>query len=68
MVENGLVNFDQKTGGKALAFGFGETSQGMDIVAFPLISQVPHHRWTDSVQIDAADTEIPQEMIVLDLT
>ena len=35
MVENGLVNFDQKTGGKAIAFGFGETSQGMALDVSP---------------------------------
>jgi len=40
----------------------------MDIVAFPLISQGPHHRWTDTVQSDAVDTEIPQEMLGLDRT
>src|SRR5712692_10466742 len=68
MVENGLVNFDQKTGGQSIAFGLGETPQGMDIVAFHLISQVTNHRGTDAAKIDGPYAEIPQEMIVLNRT
>ena len=68
MVENRLVNFDQKTGGKSIAFVLGETPQGMDIVAFSLLSQVTNHRWTDAAEIDGPYAEIPQAMIVLNIT
>src|SRR6266436_9886089 len=68
MVENRLVNFDQKTGGKSIAFGLGETPQGMDVVAFSLRSQITNHRWTDAAEIDGPYAKIPQEMIVLNIT
>ena len=45
VIENRLVDFDQKAGGQPIAFGLGKTTQGMDIVAnLAMISFTPVRR------------------------
>ena len=65
VIENRLVDFDQKAGGQPIAFGLGKATQGMDIVAFGLIGSIANHRETDAAKLNGADAELPQEVIAL---
>ena len=68
MIENGLVDFDEKTGGQPIAFGLGKATQGMDIVAFGLIgaSSESSARLMPPRSM-VAHAEIPQEVIALNI-
>ena len=59
MIENGLVDFDQKAGGQPIAFGLGKATQGMDIVAFGLIGAIANHRETDAAKVNSVNAELP---------
>ena len=63
VIQNRLMDFDQEAGGQPIAFGFGKATQGMDIVAFGLISEIADHRETDAAKVDGANAEFPQEVI-----
>ncbi len=59
MVENGLMDFDQKAGGEGVALRGGEAASCIDIVAFGPVGDIPHHRRTEALEIDHADLEVP---------
>jgi hypothetical protein len=67
VIENRLVDFDQKASGQPIAFGLGKATQGMDIVAFGLIGSIANHRETDAAKVDGANAELSQEMIALNV-
>lgn len=67
MVENGLMDFDQKAGGEGVALGWGEAAQFIDIIVFGDVGELPHHRRAEAPEIDNADPEVTQEVIAFNV-
>ena len=67
MIENGLMDFDQKAGGEGVAFRGGKAAQFTDIVAFGHVGEIPQHRRTEALEVDPANPEVPEEVIAFNV-
>ena len=67
VIQNGLLDFHEKTRQQGIAFRRGEAPQFVDIIAGGEVGDVSHHRRAHPSQVNVPNPEVPEPVIALNI-